>query len=430
MKVLIQKLLAVFAKAVLKKYHPDVIGITGSIGKTSVKEALASILKIHFTIFWSSKSFNNEIGVPLTILGIQESPGKSLWAWIVIFLKASWLLIGTRKWYPSIIICEMGADAKGNINYLTTLAPCRVGVLTALSPTHIEKFGSLEELIQEKKIIVRHLKGEYACAVLNADDGRILEEKEIVSVPVITYGFHSEVDIRVSEVEESYVWRAGEWKGIVRGNISFFGKKHHFEFTRIIGRHSLSSLLAACSVGYFYRIPTESILEQLIYHDPIQGRMRGIKGIKNSFIIDDSYNSSPRALMAALETFSHIDIDEQARRILILGDMLELGSLSKEEHEKAGEQVAKMQIDFLMCIGKEAQIIASTAREHGLDPAKIHWFNTSQECGKRMKEIIRKGDLFLIKGSQGVRLERIVKLLMAEPEHAKELLVRQGKEWR
>src|SRR3989338_9551089 len=138
MKSIIQKLLYFFSRAILKKCRPDSIGITGSVGKTSAREAIYCVLKNQFRVYRSEKNFNNEFGVPFSIIGISENPGKSAAQWAGIFLRALWLLIHTHKKYPKVLILEMGADKPGDISYLTKLAPCTVGVITAISPAHLE----------------------------------------------------------------------------------------------------------------------------------------------------------------------------------------------------------------------------------------------------------------------------------------------------
>ncbi len=429
MKSIIQYILYHLARAVLQKYHPDVIGITGSVGKTSVKEVLGYVLQSHFNVKWSKKSYNNELGVPLTILLADRSAGRSLIGWVTIFLKGFLLLIKKNVHYPSVLILEMGADAPGNISYLTTLAPCRVGIITAISPTHLEKLGSLELLAKEKKIIVQHLKGDRSCAILNADDENIFQERTRLSVPVLSYGLNSKADVCVKKYFEQYIFTNGEWKSRINGVITYKEKEYEFENTHMIGLHSLSSLLAGITGGIFYAIPLPVILEKISHVAPVPGRMKGLEGIKKSFIIDDTYNSSPKAAEAALDVMQKIQIDEAGRRIVILGDMLELGTVSDEEHKILGKKVWESKIDILITVGPLAQEIGIAALANGLDPAQVIWFDSSVSATDYVRDMIRKGDVVLVKGSQGVRLEYIVKRIMAFPERANELLVRHDSEW-
>jgi len=429
MKPIIQYILYHLARAVLKKYHPDVIGITGSVGKTSVKEVLGYVLQSHFNVKWSKKSYNNELGVPLTILLAERSAGRSFVGWMRIFLHAISLLTRKNAHYPSVLILEMGADSPGNISYLTTLAPCRVGIITAISPTHLEKLGSLELLAKEKKIIIEHLKGERSCAILNADDENIFEERSNLRVPVLSYGLNPKADVSVKKYFERYIFTNGEWKSRINGIITYKDKEYEFENTHIIGLHSLSSLLAGITGGIFYAIPLPVTLQKISQVVPVPGRMKGLKGIKKSFIIDDTYNSSPKAAHAALEVMQKIQIDEGGRRIVILGDMLELGSVSDEEHNILGKKVVESRIDILITVGSLAQEIGISAIANGLDPKQVVWFDSSVSAASYVRDIIHTGDVMLVKGSQGVRLEYIVKRIMAEPEHAQELLVRHDSEW-
>ncbi len=172
LKKLLQLHLAMVAKAILKKYQPDIIGVTGSVGKTTSKDAIYAVLSHKFPARRNVKNYNNEIGLPLTIIG-AETGGNSLLGWLSVFAKAAGLLLARDKNYPRILVLEMGVDRVGDMKYLTALAPCKAGVVTSVAPVHLEYFKTLERIAREKSVIVTHLKKD-GWAILNGDNEYIL----------------------------------------------------------------------------------------------------------------------------------------------------------------------------------------------------------------------------------------------------------------
>jgi UDP-N-acetylmuramoyl-tripeptide--D-alanyl-D-alanine ligase len=206
MKKIIQNILGFLARQILAKYKPKVIGITGSMGKTSSKEAIYAVLSSKFEVRRNIKNYNNEIGVPLTIIG-ETSGLKNIMKWIMIFWRAFELLI-FKKDYPEILVLEMGADRPGDIKYLTDLAPCNVGVLTMIAPVHVEFFKDIKGVIREKKMIVTHLS-ESNTAILNHDDINVWNVREDVDAKVIGFGSEEGSDVRAIEVTNKFEPDAG-----------------------------------------------------------------------------------------------------------------------------------------------------------------------------------------------------------------------------
>lgn len=425
MKNFLHRILKVFAKKILNKYKPKVIGITGSIGKTSTKEAILAVLNQGFTVRASMKNYNNEIGVPLVIIG-SLSPGKSIIGWLNIFLKAIWLLIYKNKNYPRVLVLEMAADKAGDIKYLTQLAPCDIGVLTNIGPSHLEYFKTIEKIIKEKKIIVTHLAKDKT-AIINIDDDNIKTIKDSIKSKVLTYGTSEDADLKVIELETS-------GKGLdvdgIKFKLMYKGSAVPIFLPYVIGHNSIMAALAGASVGVAMGMNIVDISEGLRKYKTPRGRMNLINGIKNSLIIDDTYNASPESTIAALETLNKFDIDSSSKKIAILGNMLELGSLTEKGHEDVGKKAAELGFDLLITVGELGLIIAKSAVNAGMDKSKVFSFDYSQEAGRFLQDRMKQGDLILVKGSQGVRMEHIVKEIMAEPLRAKELLVRQGEAWK
>lgn len=429
MKKLLQKILRSLASRVIKKYQPDIIGITGSVGKTSTKEAIYTVLESKYKIRKNIHNYNNEIGVPLTILG-SESGKHSLIKWFLIFLKGIGLIIIKDKDYPDIIILEMGADRPGDIKYLTSLAPCKIGILTNISEAHIEYFGSLKKIIKEKEVIATHLSRE-GFAILNGDDENIKPIREKLKCESLTYGFNEDVDVRAIELDVDNSIVSGK-KTSIKGisfKVQYKGSVVPIFLPHVLGKQHIYASLAAIAVGVANGINLVEIADGLQKYHGAPGRMSVLDGIKNTVIIDDTYNSSPRPAEAALEVIKNLRLAEGKSKYAVLGDMLELGNLTENAHQKLGKLVATYGIDYLITVGERARDIARGAKKAKMSEDHIYNFTDTKEAGLFVQDRIQEGDLMLIKGSQAMRMEKIVKELMAEPLRAKELLARQDESW-
>lgn len=428
MKFILQYILNFLARRILAKYHPEVIGITGSVGKTSTKETVYVVLNGRFNVRRNTKNYNNELGVPLTIVG-SEGGGKSPIKWLLVFGRALRLIFKRDKNYPDILILEMGADKPGDIRYLTDMAPCKVGIVTAVGPTHVEFFKTVRKIAQEKQIIVTHLKRD-GVAILNGDNELVAPMRSRTEAEVITFGFNEKMDLRATEVKVNQFLE----KGIMVTNGMNFKIDHGGSLVPVflpgvVGRQHIYAALAGVAAGLAYGINLVEASGRLQHYAAPPGRMRILDGIKYTSIIDDTYNSSPLAVLAALDILNDVQVIEGGRKFVVLGDMLELGSYTEEAHCKVGEKVAQLKVDFLVTVGERAKMMAEGARGKGFDENKIVKFAKAQEAGLFLQEKIKTGDLVLIKGSQGVRMEKIVVELMAEPLKAEELVCRQDKKW-
>lgn len=428
MRKVIERILRFLARVIIKKYKPFIIGITGSVGKTSAKEAIALVLKKKFFIRASPKNYNNELGLPLTIIN-SRAQGKNFLGWLRVFLKGLLEIILPLK-FPKILVLEMAADKPGDIAYLTKIAPCQIGVITAIASVHLEKFKTIENILKEKEIIVTHLPTD-GWAILNADDKRLMEIKNKIKAKILTFGFSEKADLKAIEVKlDQEITEKGELKinGLIF-KVNYQGNIVPFSLPKILARHQIYSALVGISLGLRQGLNLVEISEILKDFEALPGRMRLMPGIKGSLIIDDTYNSSPSAVLAALETLNEILTLPGRRKIVVLGDMLELGPISEKSHFEIGKKIAGYNFGMLISLGNLAKKISEGARQNGMKEESIFEFNKREEVIEFLKEKIIYGDLILLKGSQGMRMEKIVKEIMAEPEKAKELLVRQGREW-
>lgn len=426
-KTILHSILRFFSRRIIKKYHPDIVGITGSVGKTSAKEAIAAALSAKFNVRASVKNYNNEIGLPLAVIGAGKSPGRSLFGWLVIFCKAIKLLVISDKDYPAILALEMGADKPGDIQYLTEIAPCKVGVLTAISHAHTEYFKTIKKIAQEKRVIISHLQ-ETGYAVLNYDNDLVMENAGVTKAEVITYGFKEGADVRGSDVtvikDEETGWPVG-----LNFKVTYKGSTVPVLLSGIMTESYISSALSALAVSQVFGVNLLEAAEYLRGISSLPGHMHVIAGIKKTLIVDDTYNSSPEAVKAALSTVAKIQVKAGAERYAVLGDMLELGPETENSHREIGFKVAELGIDFLITVGEASKHTAGAAREAGLPEHQIASFADSVSAGRFLQEVLEEGDVVLVKGSQSMRMEKIVKEIMAEPLRAKDFLVRQDAEW-
>ncbi len=417
MKKYLEKLLAYFARKIIKKYKPKIIGITGSMGKTSAKEAVYAVLESKFNVRKNIKNYNNEIGVPLTIIGV-ETGGRSPIQWGIIFSKALELIFGLDKNYPEVLVLEMGADKPGDIEYLINNFPVDIGVVTKIGPTHLEAFKTVENIAKEKQKIVTYLDKDKT-AILNCDDDLVREMHKKIKAKILFFGHGEESNIR--SVDLAYQGDGLDLAGI-KFKIAYGGSTVPVLLPGVVGAHQINSALVGASVGVALGMNLIEIADGLKNYEAPKGRMKLIKG-KNTLIIDDTYNSSPRAATAAVETLAQLQIGQVLRKVAILGDMLELGDYTEEAHKKLGIKVAEKGIDVLLCVGANSQFIAEGAKSKGFAEEKIKTFSDSNILANEINSIIKDNDLILVKGSRGMHMELVVKSLMLEPEKAQELLV-------
>ncbi|MFH1611975.1 MAG: Mur ligase family protein [bacterium] len=426
MRKIIQYILRFFAKMVLWKYNPEIIAVTGSVGKTSTKEAIYHVLRKKFKVRRNVKNYNNEIGVALTILGL-ETGGKSIIAWINNFLKALATILWKRD-YPEILILEMGVDKPGDMKYLMNFVPIKVGVITAIGefPSHLEFFPEKDNLIQEKSLMIQSLSKK-GLAVLNYDDlsVRMMGDNLPEKTKTIYYGYGQGADVKIS----NYDVRIGDLTKRDFGinfKLEYDGSTVPVKLNKSLDKQRTFAVAAAAAVGLHYGLNLIEISSSLIKYRPLYGRNNLIRGIKRTWILDDAYNASPMSTVAALENLvilSEVEerSEEPRRKIAVLGDMLELGQATEDGHRQVGVKVAGV-ADYLFTVGDRARFIADEARKQGFAGDKIFEFSTAEEAKMKVQEFTQEDDIILIKGSRGIHMEIIIKEIMAHPEKAEKLL--------
>ncbi len=433
MKKLFQFKLKILTKLILKKYKPRVVSITGSVGKTTTKDAVYAVLSKNFNCRSSFKNFNNEFGVPLTVLGIEDAPGRSIWDWLLVFIRGCKLLLLKDKEYPELLILEMGVDKPGDMAYLTSFIKPDIAIVTSVSQSHLEFFKKIENIQQEKAVLVQNVK-KTGTTILNYDNVYSRDMSNLSKAEVFSYGLKTGASLQAQELMFNFQRFRDDESSLekIRG-ISF---KLNYQgaviparlplltsFTAVYG--ALAGALAGLSLG-MNLVDVAQALES--FRMPA-GRMNIISGIKDTFLIDDTYNASPESTKLALKLIQQMKFSGPMRKLVVLGDMLELGSYTEEGHREVGHMIADHNMDMIIAVGEKSRDIIRGAIDKGFPKDKTFYFNKSDDAGRFLQEKLQVNDLVLIKGSQGVRMERVVKEVMAEPLKAEELLVRQEKSW-
>lgn len=391
-----------WARFILRRLDPLVVGITGSTGKTTTKERVAAVLAQRHTVFRNYGNYNDRYGLPIAL-------GK----------------LGPEH---QVAVLELACDGLDEIRELAALTRPQIGIVTAVNETHLAYLGSLEAIAQEKGRLVEVLPpaGRGGTAILNYDDPRVRAMATRTQARVITYGLNPDADLVAGAVETS-----PEGVSFTVFVKDFFpvqglrGKRKLRVHLPLLGQHNVYAALAAVATGLALEIPLETALAALTTAQPLPGRLSPLPGASGSLILDDSLNASPASTLAALDT---LDLFAGHRRLAVLGDLLDLGSFQREAYRQVGARAAKV-VDFLVTLGDGARQIAEQARRSGLPADQILVTYTAEDAIRGLSHRLERGDVVLVKGSIESRLEQVVGGLLADPERASDVLVRQTAGW-
>ena len=354
----------------------EVIGLTGSVGKTTTKELVSQVLSERFNTLKTAGNMNNEIGLPLTLL---RADGK------------------TEK-----AVLEMGFYVPGEIRFLCNIANPRIGIITNVGMVHASRAGSMEVIAQGKRELVEELP-EDGVAILNYDDPYVRSMADFSKARVFTYGMDPKADLWADDVESFGL------EGI-RFTLHY-QKETHLMKAPLIGRHSVLTALRAVSLGLIAGMTWEEILKG-IRHGETQLRLTVEHTAEGATIIDDTYNASPESTLAALNLLAEIP----GRRVAVLGDMRELGQYERKGHEMVGIRAAAV-CDELIAVGTASKMLAEAALSAGMESLKVHWFAEVPEVIEyMMMHKPQKTDIILVKGSRSLQMERITKALEARDD--------------
>lgn len=422
-KKIIVAIITFEAKMLLKRVRPQIIAVTGSVGKTSIKDTIYAVLEHKIHVRKSDKSFNSEFGVPLTILGLNTGWSNPI-KWIKNIVDGFIVAMHPGD-YPKLLILEMGVDRPGDMDKLTSWIKPDIVVLTRLPdvPVHVEYFDSPEAVAKEKIKLVHALKAD-GVFVYNNDDVRVAEVAKELFQKSIGYSRYSLSPYTASA--DKIVYENGRAAGF-EFMLTHLDTAVLMRVNGSLGVQHAYNYAAASAVASIFDIGVKEVSDILRNFVPPPGRMRLIPGLKDTLLIDDTYNSSPTASEQSLATLG--ELRGVKRRIAVLGDMMELGQFSVREHERIGKLVAE-HADVLVTMGVRARGFSKGAIEAGMSPENIFEYDDAARAGQEMQTFVQPGDVLLVKGSQSIRAERFVEELMAEPLKVEELLVRQGKAWK
>jgi UDP-N-acetylmuramoyl-tripeptide--D-alanyl-D-alanine ligase len=416
-KAFILKAITTLATLILKKHKPYIIAITGNVGKTSTKDNIVAVLSM-YNIVYSKKSLNSDFGVPLAIL-MSDSGWDSILKWSKVIING--IKIYFSKSYADYLIVEVGADKKGDIENISKWLKPDIVVITQFAevPVHIENYRNREELIREKRYLAEALKVG-GLLIYNADCADSTKIASMCDREAIAFGIKYGNYVAGTIVNNIY-------EGKVEARVSTKeGKDLHLELSDVLGEAAIICTLPAIIIADVFGLNRVTIVDRLNNAKREPGRMRLLKGFDDSYIIDDSYNSSPIACESGLRALR--SIDNKHRKIAVLGDMLELGEQSGGEHRRIGA-LAHTSADVLVTVGNRARLISEGARDSGMRAGYILECKNSTEAGAAVREILKSEDVVYIKGSQGVRMEKATAQLFSTKVSSRESLPRQEREW-
>ena len=355
-----------------RKLDIRVVGITGSVGKSTSKEIIAEVLSERYRTLKSPGNLNNEIGLPLTILKLGSGYERA--------------------------VLEMGFYVPGEIAFLCDIALPHIGVVTNIGTVHAERAGSQEAIAAGKSELVQALpSAPDGVAILNYDDRLVRAMAEKTSARVFFYGLSPEADLWADQVE-SLGLEGIQFRLHYQNEILFIK-------VPMIGQHSVHTAMRAAAVGLAEELTWQEIIDGL-NSGHAQLRLVVVRSQSGAIMVDDTYNASPESSLSALNLLADLD----GRRLAVIGDMLELGQYEKQGHELVGVRAAQVS-DHLITVGEKSHIIARAARQAGMKTSRIHEFENNEEVIKFLRNFLTSKDVVLVKGSHGVRMDQIVSAL-------------------
>ncbi len=422
-KKILSYVLQLESRLILWRYKPKIVAITGSVGKTSTKDAVYAVLSKVTYVRKSEKSYNSELGLPLTVMGCPNG-WNSPTLWARNLLRGLWIFIYPHK-YPKWLVLEVGVGKPGDMDITASWLKTDAVIITAIgeTPAHIEFFESKKHVIEEKSKLIKTLKPD-GFLILNADDPNVIGLKSKTKNRLVTFGFTENSDVCAST--ESILYEKDGTPAGMAFRVDEDARSLPVIIEGVFGTNHIYASLGALAFASGLKLNILNAIDALKNYDVPPGRMRLLKGINQTLILDDTYNSSPTASRSALFTLG--GVKSKGRKIAVLGDMLQLGKHTEEAHKSIGTAVKDI-ADVLMVVGMRAKSIALGAHEAGMDAKNIIEFTNSKEAGEFLKNFIHKNDFILIKGSQGMRMERAVEAILEDQAHKSTLLVRQDAEW-
>lgn len=422
MKTVLEKILAIYAKLTLRINHPKIVGITGSVGKSSTKDAVALVLAEKFHVRANPGNLNSQLGLPLAVLGFRHPGGfhkdlTSALRWLGIIVVGFFRIFTFN--FPEILVLEMGSDRPGDLSYLLSITgELEAAVITYIGVSHLENYPNAEALKREKLSLLRGLR-KSGFMVLNADNPKVMEGRNN-SIRSIVYGL-SNADVTATDIQMTQK-NGNQGTGF---KVNYSGNRVPVFIPNSIGKPNVYASLAAISVGLGFGMNLVEITQALEKFAAPAGRLKIIPGINQTTIIDDTYNAAPASTIAALEVLQNMPT---TRKLVVIGSMAELGSANDSGHREVAAKISEVNPSLVFLVGENAKIIEDELHKRSF-AEKISWYENSDAAKAAVRASLLPGDVVLVKGSQSARMEKVVAAIMQEPQKAKDLLARQSKQW-
>src|SRR3989338_3558890 len=420
-KKIIIILLRLVCRAILWRHKPIVVAITGSVGKTTTKDIVAHGLASVGHVGKADKSFNSDFGVPLSIIG-APNPWGSVMGWMSVIYQGIKTIIKSK--YPKILILEVGTRFPGDIPRLAKWLKPHISLITHIPnvPVHIEFFESRQHIVDEKSMLAKYTR-KGGTIILNRDSEHVYNIAKMTEHPVLSIGFSEDADIRATNVER-IIMDDGQYG--MKFDVIIHNQILPVIVPGFVANHQIYGVLYAMAVADVLGYDTNQVALSMINLKSTPGRLNPLFGIKNTLILDDSYNASPAAMEAAIETLSNLNIP--GRKIAVLGDMLDLGKMTMYVHNQIG-LILKDNTHYAFLVGPRMEYAYQSAIENKYPKTKIFHVEKPLDVLPLIEKILKTGDAILVKGSQGMRMERLVAELIEDKENAHHLLARQDFEW-
>jgi len=365
------------ARAKRRQYGIPVVAITGSNGKTTTKELISACLETTFPVLKTKGNLNNLIGLPLTLLDLTDK--------------------------EKIAVLEMGMNVPGEIQRLTEIAEPDVGLITNIEKVHLEGLGTLERLKQEKGALFRWMRRD-GTILVNQDDPNVVDLAQSFPGQKITFGIKNPAEVMAKEIH---------LRGSEGTSFTLIFEREVLKVNlRLLGKHFIANALSAVAVASLFGVEIRKIKGALEEFQPFPMRMEVIPLRTGGTLVNDSYNANPKSMEMALETLA--EVRGQARGLVVLGDMLELGEFAEEAHREIGRKVQALSMDFLLALGEWAPVVVESAVRQGFPSERAKVVEDHSEAISVLKKVMREGDWILIKGSRRMGMEKIVEGLMGK----------------
>ena len=398
MKYIVRFILKKLAKKLLKKHNPKVVAVTGSVGKTTTKDAIYHVLNSceDLKIITNAGNYNNEFGIPLTIF--QERPARGAFAWIALVLRCVKKVVFLKE-YADVLVLEMAADSPGDIVYLARIAQPDIALVTNVERVHLHHYSSIDELAHEKSTLI-HMCKKDGIVLVNYDNKHTRKMMQIVGNRTLyTFGLDREAEVKAFDIENTTLG--------LKFKVSYNDEVTAIKMPHVIGKHNAYTIMPIFPIAKHFGISAKEVSNALKTFKLPRGRMDLVAGTNDSYLIDSTYNAEPASMKAAITTLK--DFPEGKRRVAVVGDMLELGPLEEKSHREIGQYLKESRIDLIFFVGPKMKWAVDELESSRRDYARMFFhFKDSFEAAKEIALKIKKDDVVLVKGSRGMMMERVI----------------------